>query len=46
MVWCERRRVSGRPGADGAPREMGSEMLAVVLDLVVGWEAEGAIRRD
>lgn len=38
--------MSGRPGADGAPREMGSEMLVVVLDLVVGWEWEGAMRRD
>lgn len=31
------RRVSGRPGADGAPR-------SVVWDLEVGWEADGAMR--
>ncbi len=32
------RMVSGRPGAEGAPR-------SVVCDLDVGWEADGAMRR-
>ena len=35
----EVRRESVRPGAEGAPR-------SVVLVVVVGCEAEGAIRRD
>lgn len=45
-VWWESRRVSGRPGAEGAPREIGSEMLVLVLDFVVGLEWEGTMRRD
>jgi hypothetical protein len=33
------RRVSKRPGAEGAPWSVG-------LVVAVGWEAEGAMRRD
>jgi hypothetical protein len=35
----EVRRVSERPGAEGAPRS-----VALVVD--VGWDAGGAMRRD
>lgn len=45
------RRVSGRPGAEGAPfegrgREMGICWRVVVLEVWVGWFGWGAIRRD
>lgn len=39
------RRVSGRPGAEGAPFE-GRDWRVVVLDVEVGWPAGGAMRRD
>lgn len=45
------RRVSGRPGAEGAPLEgrgrlMGISWRVVVLVVDVGWLAGGAMRRD
>lgn len=49
VVWWERRRVSGRPGAEGAPRVMGSVAVVLVLEvlvLVVAWEGWGVMRRD
>lgn len=51
----EERRVSGRPGADGAPRSRSWLLVVVVevesLELVVllvlvGWEDSGATRSD
>jgi len=51
----EERKVSGRPGADGAPRSR-SWLLVVVVEVenleldvlvvLVGWEDGGATRRD
>lgn len=38
------RRVSGRPGAEGAPWVGWEE--ALVLDVLVGWVEEGARRSD
>lgn len=43
--------VSGRPGAEGAPREVEEEDEDVnfevwVFVVLVGWEAGGAMRRD
>lgn len=52
VVW-ERRRVSGRPGAEGAP--LGwvvvvvvdeEEVVVLVLEVVLAWEEGGAMRRD
>jgi hypothetical protein len=41
------RRVSGRPGAEGAPFETWDDGTREVVFVVeVGWEAGGAIRRD
>ena len=45
------RRVSGRPGAEGAPldgrgRQMGICWRVEVLVVEVGWLAGGAMRRD
>lgn len=45
------RRVSGRPGAEGAPlegcgREMGICWRVVVLVVEEGWFEGGAMRRD
>jgi len=48
VVLCERRRVSGRPGADGAPG-MRTEVVSLVdcvLVVVVLWEAAGVMRRE
>ncbi len=42
----EARRVSWRPGAEGAPRERESFAWRVVLEVLVGWAAGGAMRRD
>lgn len=47
----EARRVSCRPGAEGALREVLVDeaavlVVAVVLDVDLGWEARGAMRRD
>ena len=44
----EERRVSWRPGAEGAPRESSEvdEDFVEVLVVDVGWEAEGTMRRD
>ena len=39
VVVMVERRVSDRPGAEGAPRSVG-------LVVEVGWEAEGVMRRD
>lgn len=45
-VWREERRVSGRPGAEGAPLGRLEECLpALVLEVVFGWEDGGAMRR-
>lgn len=53
--WRERRSVSGRPGADGAPRSSVSRLLvllveesllAAVLVVLVGCDAAGAMRSD
>lgn len=42
--------VSGRPGAEGAPREMEEDedvnFEVWVFVVLVGWEAGGAMRRD
>ena len=45
------RRVSGRPGAEGAPLEgrgrlMGISWRVEVFEVDVGWFAGGAMRRD
>ena len=40
----EVRRVSWRPGAEGAPR--GRVAFEVVLVVLVAWEEGGAMRRD
>lgn len=49
-VCWERRRVSGRPGAEGAPRETEEEVEESLEDWVLvvvdGWAAGGAMRRD
>lgn len=39
------RRVSGSPGAEGAPFE-GLDWRVVVLVVELGWPAGGAMRRD
>lgn len=39
------RRVSGSPGAEGAPFE-GRVCRVVVLVVELGWEVGGAMRRD
>lgn len=44
--------MSGRPGAEGAPREtddegvVGVSLLGCVLVVEVGWVAAGVMRRD
>jgi hypothetical protein len=47
------RRVSCRPGAEGAPAMLEEGVLeapvlevAVVLEVLVAWEGRGAMRRD
>lgn len=40
----EDRRVSGRPGAEGAVREVVERVVRFVV--VVGWEGVGMWRRD
>jgi hypothetical protein len=53
--WRDSRSVSGRPGAEGAPRSSVSRLLpllveesllAAVLVVLVGCDAAGARRRD
>lgn len=39
------RRVSGRPGAEGAP-VVGWGAVVVVFEVVVEWVEGGAMRRD
>lgn len=55
LGWSEERSVSGRPGAEGAPRSRSSRrpellvddsLLAEVLVVLVGCDAGGARRRD
>lgn len=49
---CWRRRVSGRPGAEGAPRETEEEDVddvnfeVWVFVVLVAWVEGGAMRRD